>query len=34
MYDMNDAELPRGDGAVAYSNPAKGTFAASVARTF
>lgn len=33
-YDRYTTGVPRGDGAIAYSNPAKGTFAVSVARTF
>ncbi|WP_036214901.1 TorF family putative porin [Massilia alkalitolerans] len=33
-YHRYTTGVPRGDGAVAYSNPAKDTFAASVARTF
>jgi len=33
-YDRYTTGVPRADGAIAYSNPAKGTFALSVARSF
>ncbi|MFC0254177.1 TorF family putative porin [Massilia consociata] len=33
-YDRYTTGVPRADGAIAYSNPAKGTFAVSVARSF
>lgn len=33
-YDRYTTGVPRADGAVAYSNPAKGTFAVNLARTF
>ena len=33
-YDRYTTGVPRADGAIAYSNPAKGTFAMSVARSF
>lgn len=33
-YDRYTTGVPRANGAIAYSNPAKGTFAVSVARTF
>lgn len=33
-YDRYTTGVPRADGAIAYSNPAEGTFAVSLARTF
>ena len=33
-YDSYTTGVPRADGAIAYSNPARGTFTVSLARTF